>query len=124
MAEVTDDSLRSYLRQTLKTTDLSTTTERKLRGQLEEHFGCDLKPRKNIFKEEIEQFLSQCQELEQGEPDDDDAAEEPAPAKNGKRKAGHTQQSLSEELRTFLGVDESEDISRGEVVKRIWAYIK
>ena len=121
MPDVSDDDLRRYLRKTLKATDLNTTTEKKLRAQLEEHFGCDLKPRKKIFKEEIEHFLSQCDGLDE-EVDEGEAAEEPAP--KGKRKGKHTKQSLSEELREFLDVGESEDISRGEVVKRIWQFIR
>jgi upstream activation factor subunit UAF30 len=122
MPNVSDDDLRAHLRETLKMTDLATTTERNLRAKLEEHFGCDLKPRKPLFKEEIENFLAQCEDLEEEEPED--AEEEASQSRSGKKRGFHTHQSLSAELRVFLGVEESEDISRGEVMKRIWAYIK
>ena len=116
--EPTDDEVRARLRDTLKDTDLATTTEKTLRKQLEQHYGCSLKPRKALFKEEIEAFLATCNEPA------DEAEPEEAPSTTKRRGGFATPQSLSEELRAFLGVDESESLSRGEVVKRIWVYIR
>lgn len=47
---VSDEDVRSKLRELLPTVDLQTTTERNLREQLQEIFGCNLKARKQIFK--------------------------------------------------------------------------
>lgn len=119
-SEPTDDEVRAKLRDTLKDTDLATTTEKSLRAQLEKHYSCSLKPRKALFKEEIEAFLATCEaDGEADEPSDEE------PPSTSKRRGGFAApQTLSEELRAFLGVDESEGLSRGEVVKRIWAYIR
>ena len=126
MAEVSDDDVRRKLREVLKDTDLNTTTEKKLRKQLEEHFGCDLKPRKQIFKEEIESFLAQCDVFQQEEDDEleAEAAVDDAPKAKAKRKGRTTPQTFSEELCTFLNVSEAAEMSRADVVKRIWDYIK
>ena len=119
-----DNELRKKLREVLKAADMSTATEKSLRKQLEEHFQCNLKPKKQVFKKEIEAFLAQCDDmLSEGDEPEPAAQEDGKPAK-AKRKGAHTKQSLSEELRAFLGVDSKADVSRGDVVKRIWEYIK
>lgn len=47
---VSDDDLRSKLRDMLPSVDLQTETERSLREKLQEHFECNLKDRKQVFK--------------------------------------------------------------------------
>ena len=121
MPEVTDDELRKHLRETLKNTDLASTTERKLRTQLEEHFGCSLKPRKAVFKEEIESFLAQCNDIN-AESEEEQGGEGEEEPKKKKVRAGPPV-SLSAEMQAFLGVEADAKVSRGDVVKSIWAYI-
>lgn len=47
---VSDDDLRSKLRDILPSVNLQTETERSLREKLQEHFECNLKDQKQIFK--------------------------------------------------------------------------
>jgi upstream activation factor subunit UAF30 len=122
MSEPSDNEIRSKIRSTLASADLSITTEKMIRTQLEEHFGCSLKTKKPVFKEEIELFLSKCDEIKE-EMDEDEDPEDPQ-STNSKQKSNHSKQSLSPELCNFLGISQSDSMSRAEVVKRIWMYIK
>ena len=81
---------------------MQTTTEKQLRKQLEEHFNCDLKDRKPIFKEEIESFLLKNQDLFDAEDDDAELGEDEKPKKK-KRTGVGMRQSLSEQMQSFLG---------------------
>jgi upstream activation factor subunit UAF30 len=120
MPEPSDIELRAKLRSTLAGIDLSTATEKTIRAQLEEHFGCSLKAKKPIIKEEIEFFLSSCNEIQ----DESDEEIEPPQPSTSKRKGTQSRQSISPELQAFLDISDSDNISRAEVVKRIWVYIK
>lgn len=83
---------------------VQTTTEKQLRKQLEKHFGCDLKSRKAVFKEEIESFLLKNQELFEDDEDQEEPEEEERPKKSKKRTGLAQRQSLSEQMQTFLGM--------------------
>eukprot|EP00892_Ulva_mutabilis_P000648 jgi/Ulvmu1/10584/UM065_0038.1 len=119
---VSDDDVRSKLRELLPDVDLQTATERHLREKLQERFGCNLKDRKHIFKEEIQDFLSSHALTENDAEVDPD---EEAPKITKKRKTGLAAAcTLSPEMQQFLGVDEEARMSRPEVVKAVWAYVK
>lgn len=84
---------------------MQTTTEKQLRKQLEKHFGCDLKHRKAVFKEEIESFLLKNQDLFDADENDEEASEEEDKPKKKKKRTGLAQkQDLSEKMQSFLGM--------------------
>lgn len=82
---------------------MQTTTEKQLRKQLEKHFGCDLKDRKPIFKEEIESFLLKNQDLFDDDENGGESEEEEKPKKTKKRTGVGQRQNLSEKMQSFLG---------------------
>ncbi|GFH17357.1 uncharacterized protein HaLaN_13975, partial [Haematococcus lacustris] len=89
-----DDQLKSALKELLDRADLQTTTEKKLRQELEEQFACDLRTKKALIRTEVERkasggFAVACK--------------------------------LSPALAAFVG---SETLSRAQIVKKIWDHIK
>jgi len=132
--QVNDDELKERLRLLLAASDLATTTEKKLRKQLEEEFGVSLSDKKALIRREVEEFLEAQQDGEEdadgaeeedaeGEEEaDEEEGQEEAEARKRKRNTGGGMGSLlSEEMQQFLGV---ERMARTQVVKAIWAYIK
>lgn len=116
----TDQQVVDALRAALENVDLSQTTERALRKQLQEKFGVDLTDRKPLIRAEVERFLAEQEPLEEdseGELQDEAAA---APRRGGGGGFGGAC-TLSPALQAFLG---EEFMSRSQVVKRIWEHIK
>ncbi|KAF5836353.1 upstream activation factor subunit spp27-like protein [Dunaliella salina] len=133
---VTDDQIKSRLHEVLKGADLNTLTEKQVRKRLEKELETDLSGRKDLIRKEIEAWLeSQQGGQEDGdggdEEEDEDAEEEDKGKKrsgkgqaksSGKAKGGFTKHSLlSPALSAFVG---AETMSRPQVVKSVWEYIK
>jgi hypothetical protein len=127
--EVSDDDVREKLREVLVGADLQvqlpqlcrdhskstvcmwlegkflcvqTTTQKKLRKQLEEHFGCCLKDRKPMLKEEVESFLLKSHNMYDAEEEQEQEEEEKP--KKKKRTGLGQKQCLSDSMMSFLGM--------------------
>ncbi|KAG2425696.1 hypothetical protein HXX76_013538 [Chlamydomonas incerta] len=111
---IPDEEVLTKLRELLKDADLTVTTEKMLRKQLEEHFKQDMTDRKPIIRAEVERYLAEQPADE--EEDEEESDEDDAPARGGGMGSW-----LSEPLQEFLGV---ESLPRTQVVKRLWEYIK
>lgn len=137
-SRVTDDVLARRVREVLESADLSTTTEKGIRKQLEKEFGVPLKEKKAVIRKVVEAFLADQQVGDEGgvkkeEVDGGDGlGDEDTRVPNGERvpsssrKGGFGTVVLSEDLREFFagaGFDTAE-MGRTEVVKNLWAYIK
>eukprot|EP00898_Chlorokybus_atmophyticus_P002115 jgi/Chlat1/2904/Chrsp2S04655 len=149
---VTDEQLTASLTKLLDGADLEVVTAKKLRKHLEEEYGLDLTDKKAFIAKTIDRILSEKQ-AEEGDgaeeaevPDSEDGEEgsaeegdnwdskrltrridralkESAPKKERTGgKGGFSKPcNLSPELQNFFG---ERQLSRPEVVKRLWAHIK
>jgi len=108
----------------LKDADLQSTTEKKLRKQLEEELKCDLTERKGLIREEVNTWLNENQDEEDGEEEAEQEEEEEEQPKKKRAAGGFTkaQAILSPALSAFLGGETK--MARPQVVKKIWDYIK
>jgi len=126
----------------LEGADLDQLSEKGLRKQLEAHFRCDLKEKKEVIREEIFRSLQARQGQAANEDADGapqpkrpkvegntsgladvlDKGNRPLPPAKPKRSTGLSAiQLLSPALSDFLGFTE---LPRTEVVKKIWEYVK
>mmetsp|Transcript_23469 Transcript_23469/g.79901 ORF Transcript_23469/g.79901 Transcript_23469/m.79901 type:complete len:288 (+) Transcript_23469:90-953(+) len=125
------DSLVERLRALLYDADLEKTTERQLRHQLEREFACDLGCYAALIRGEVSAFLSSVaqkssdrRDMERRQAEDHKEAKQRN--KNLKEKGSMCVRAfglaqLSPALSAFMGVEQA---GRGEVVKRVWDYIK
>lgn len=121
---VSDDQLVTRLKELLAEVDLQTTTEKMLRGRLEQEFNEDFSDRKLLIREVVTKYLEsqegegEAEECGSGaEEDEEEDVEDVRPRKSG----GGMGSVLSEALQDFLGV---ESLPRTQVVKKMWEYIK
>lgn len=129
MSVPSDKEIRKAASAILKKCDISKTTLKIVRTQLEQQFGCDLKEKKELIYESFEKFLAKSADLikynevveaESEQLMEEEFVEEPVAKK--KSKGGFAAEvHLATDLAEFLGV---ELLPRTEVTKRLWAYIK
>lgn len=129
MSAPSDKDIRKAASLILKNCDISNTTLKIVRTQLEEQFGCCLKDRKEIIYESFEKFLAKSADLikyneiivdENEHIKEEEFVDEPFTKKKTKGGFG-ADVHLAPDLADFLGV---EVLPRTEVTKRLWAYIK
>lgn len=121
-----DDAVKSRLAEVLKTADLSSTTEKMLRKQLEGEFGADLSSKKALIRAEVEAYLAAqaADGAEEAEEEEEDAGTSSRKRKSrggGGGGAARFGDILSEPMAAFLGL---ERCPRTMVVKKIWEYVK
>uniref|UniRef100_A0A7S3R0E3 DM2 domain-containing protein n=1 Tax=Dunaliella tertiolecta TaxID=3047 RepID=A0A7S3R0E3_DUNTE len=133
--QVPDEQICARLHEVLKGADLNTLTEKQVRKRLEKELETDLSGRKDLIRKEIDTWLESQQGGEEDDGDEEeeeeDAEEEDTGKKRsgkrqakapGKAKGGFTKHSLlSPALSAFVG---AETMSRPQVVKSVWDYIK
>ncbi|GBG78306.1 hypothetical protein CBR_g26336 [Chara braunii] len=85
------------LKALLAKTDLSTTTERSLRKQLEEELGADLSEKKLFIRSHLEAYLNQGATAEDGEEEGDDDAGENGADDNGEDPDGEVEDEEEDE---------------------------
>lgn len=137
-SEVTDEELTQKMRQLIKDCDLSQTTTKTIRKQLERELGCDLKARKKEITQIMQSIIIETQEeseehsAEEDEEMDSESAlpaltliELPNAGSRGRapKKPSTSSIQLSEELMNFLGTDDA-GMPRKEVLARIRQYMK
>ncbi|KAI3713065.1 hypothetical protein L1987_71636 [Smallanthus sonchifolius] len=137
---LSDTELADQLRESLSTSDLTTTTTASIRRKLEQDFGIDLTDKKAFIRQQIDLYI---QNQQQNDEDDEEEVEEQAEEeessngksggsrkrgskkenKEGKKKGGGFTKlcSLSPQLQKLTGVPE---LARTEVVKQLWSYIR
>ncbi|XP_024021294.1 DNA ligase 1 isoform X2 [Morus notabilis] len=141
---VPDKKLAERLRDILRSSDLDTTTPGSVRRQLEADFGVDLSDRKAFIGEQIDLFLAshmanpQEEEVEEdgkeAEAEEEEKDDEDDSGSRGRRKGRSNKEdkvkkrggfnklcSLSPHLQEVVGEAE---MSRPEVVKKLWSYIR
>eukprot|EP00270_Netrium_digitus_P011548 TRINITY_DN3680_c0_g1_i1.p1 TRINITY_DN3680_c0_g1~~TRINITY_DN3680_c0_g1_i1.p1 ORF type:complete len:303 (-),score=49.24 TRINITY_DN3680_c0_g1_i1:295-1203(-) len=145
MASVSDDDIAKRLREILAEADLTVTSEKTIRQQLEKELGVSLLAKKKFIRREVEEYLTQNQANEEGGAEDDadslaednDRGRAPPPSKKPKSSGNSGQDgrkepskgsgglarlcNLSDSLAAFLGASQ---LPRTEVVKEMWNYIK
>ena len=109
----------SALPNMLKVSDLKTTTERRIRKQLEAEMGMKLSAYKKLIRDEVGKYLQDEAVRQQAEAAE--AARHAADTGGETKKSGGYQAFLSPEMAAFVGKPRE---ARTQVVKLLWAYIK
>ncbi|KAL2460215.1 SWIB complex BAF60b domain-containing protein [Abeliophyllum distichum] len=130
---VSDSELVNRLREIIRGSDLNTTTAGGVRRRLVEEFSVDFHERRHFIREQIDIFLQELRESQNGELEEEEngeAQEDEKSEEEEEEEERSSEDSLNlsrlsccfyNVLLELLGVPE---LARTEVVKKIWAYIR
>jgi len=110
---VTEDAIRTRLREILETADLQKQTTKMLRKQLEAHFEADLSGHKKLIRAEIDAYLVALTTS---------ATTTAEATSEASKRGGGYGSLLSPEMSAFFGG--AHEMPRTQVVKALWDYIK
>lgn len=150
-AELSSERLETEIRDILKGTSLQELTKKKVRQQLKERLGFSVRHLKKTIGTLVEQLVRESAEKPQSS-DSDDGEEEldkspPAKRPRKKRKCATTKRKpakkkaktdlkkvpklpwgptnfCSEDMAVVCGVSTEDELTRPQVVKKLWDYIK
>ena len=128
--EATNGKLRKAIHSYLKSTDLSTVTNKTVRKYLENKFKCPLKEKKAFLKQEVQIFLEEGISSNGNSSSSSSSSSSKKKKQKKKKKAsgGNNNGGFNKELNLSKDLSAvcagKPKLSRSQVVKALWVYIK